>query len=223
MYDKMVKEYSKITGSNNIIRSEPQQKKIYNKLIVYWSILAFITIVIVLVLPDKDSGLYAIISYSALFVLGSLTIFIFFYGVKLQKKVYKSKKCSTYEQYKLIMLQELLEKYKIHGDEEIDKIISVAEKILASKNNNNSWIYVLIAALALPYWTTLTQYQLSKDNYLGMAILTSIAIILCCYFRALLESFTQMFSTERNRQEFFYNQLIKYKYEVLVREKQEQL
>ncbi|MBC1229802.1 hypothetical protein HB816_04955 [Listeria booriae] len=222
MYDKIVEEYSQITGLNNIIRNTPQQKKNYNGLLKLWSVLALITIMIVLFLPNKYSISYELISYTALFLLFTLAIYIIHYGGKQRKKVYKSCGCNTYEQYKLIMLKQLLEKYKIHGDNEIDKIIIVTEKILASKNKNISWIYVLVAALALPYWTTLTQYQLSKSNYLGMAILTSIAIILCCYFRALLELFTQMFSTEKNRQEFFYNHLIKYKYELLVKQKQEQ-
>ncbi|MBC1209479.1 hypothetical protein HB815_00930 [Listeria booriae] len=217
MYDKIVEEYDRTARLNNIISSVPQQKKIYYRMMILWGVVSFVSMMIAYLYLSNSP-----ISFFIVTIILLLFLFMSIYNEKQRKIIYKSKGCTTYEQYKLAMLKELLEKYNIHGREDIVEIISVTEKILATNSKNISWIYVLIAALALPYWNTFVQDQLLKHNYLGMAIFTIIAIVVCCYFRAAFDAFTRLFNTERSRQEFFYNQLTKYKYEILVRQKQEQ-
>ncbi|MBC6308126.1 hypothetical protein HCJ66_01035 [Listeria sp. FSL L7-1582] len=218
MYDKIVEEYDRIANLNNIISSVPQQKKAYNRLVGTWAVISFVSMQVVNFCLGTS-----LISYLIVFMIFVYMLFVHNQGRKKRKIIYKSKGCTTYEQYKFAVLNELLEKYNLHGDKDINEIISVSEKIISTNSKNLSWIYVLIAALALPSWNSFVQDQLLKNNYFGIAIITPIVIVICCFLRALFELFPQMISTERSRQKFFYNQLIKYKYEVLVRQKQEQL
>lgn len=224
MYDKMVIEYGQLTSNLNIISNKSKKIKWWFRFFVSISILSLVIFFQMLRLALIEPSLFR----SALcifFFTFSFAVFALLsvYGGKRMRIAFKSKKCKTYEQYILVILQELLERHNINKIHEIDEVISVSEKILASKNNNSSWVYVLIAALSLPYWTALIQNQLSKNNYWVMAMLTFLIICVCIYFRAGIESFMGILNSEKNRQKLFNNQLIKYKYEVLVREKQEQL
>ncbi|MBC1233151.1 hypothetical protein HCB21_03060 [Listeria booriae] len=223
MYDKMVREYGQLTSTLNIIFNKSKKIKWWFRFFVGILIISiFISFHLVRLSLNEPSFFRT--ALCIFFFIFSFAVFIILilYGVKRMEIAYKSKKCKTHEQYILVILQELLQRHSINKNHEIDEVISVSEKILASKTYNISWIYVLIAALALPYWNTIVQDQLLKNNYLGMAIITPIVIVICCYFRAIFDFLTRLFNTERSRQELFYNQLTKYKYEILVRQKQEQ-